>query len=1735
MASPSTVEIRVVASGADQAARVLQSVAQAGADVGRVTMSGSAQAASGLRAVSTEAGRAGPIMAALQTTVRGTGDAMGLAGVSTGAFGQALGMLTSPAGAVAAALGALGAAALAGVRAMSANADEVKRLMAVSGLSAGAADNLADTFQLLGKDSATLTNALFKMGAEVDAGGKALTNLGINVRDSGGALKSEGDLFLEVRDRISEMGSAGERSAALTALFGRAGRELADVMALSREEFRRVSEEAGGYSEWNETLQRQSVEYQRTLAALSLQFDALAQMIGRAVIPPLTDFLKSISETIALSKNPIDFTIRFIFPGGLGAGIVAALASVDQAVSRWMADMFKGTAIGDRYTKKLATPFEGLNDLLKSTTKSLDEFGRKPPVKPLSDEELANLKKAEESLDAFRAQLVALSVADPVARQLQSVREKVEELTKATPALAPQFAAIGAAMEAVIVHGANAATTLKELEASWKETTDTMAPAAERATLAIGAFEARLATTGDLGQAYRRTLGDVTFGLSETGQGLADITDVQNQAKGSGQELIAVWDDLGSATTETGQAALEFWRQMQQASVSAQALGEDFNLSGARIAALQTQFRALVDASQGELTPELQRVGAELRVALADQSLYASIESGFLSITDTFTKMADGLIQGTLDIGDAFADLGRNLLVNFVQIVLHEVFDPILKGAARFVSDLVGMLMGRQTTGAVAGLVGSIAGAFGGAGAAGAGGGWVESSTGLLTLAGEAGGAGAGGGGGTLGVLGSVGSGLASAYSFVAEMAGLKSLTALAAEGVKTLGASLGLLTPAATSAATATGALAGEAGFLAAEIGATGTGASVGAGTGAALGSAVGAGVILAPYLGAFALALGSMFATQERRFINRQRFIQSEGFTNETVAGLAGLEAGQRSLGEASIQTQISVLGQAAREVERRMSDITSYFAEFGENTEAVLAAQQDGHANAAYLRDFIAQMERLGLRINDTEEHFMVIVDSTEEFQDIIRRYTAVLASAKSAAEVAAAAEQERIDEIERFNREVRPGLIEELMGDLPKIALLLDLPSLAREGEDTSETLQRMVVALSGLEDQMENLAARARAMRGDLRVTDQLADGIGRITESMDALNIVLQTTGDPEKIREAAAEMEALIDQRLELELAALDTLTTALRAQVSSLSSGLGALARAAPVLRRLGVDAGDITGRLAGLVDFLGGVGDIGSSLIAMGGLLDAVASSMQGADAATILALSDQLAGALGSVLEDAATIGEPVQQMEALQAVLGGVVTGYESGVTALRAYYDAERQEATDAHETRVAALGLELDAIEDQRRAADALHRERISALNLELDAVNDQAAAVSALLADARAWRVSAEGLRDIILGLQTGPESPLNPAEQLGLVQERFRTVLDQFWAQPSADLARTVGDVGTGLIAQLGEVYSQPSPAYQAIFDAALADMAAVAAAAEQFAAPEAGLEATLAGLESRSEAIRAEVERLNTEHAVVLAGLDARSDAVRAAVDALNRDHAATLQAIDRKEQSSLDVLIGGFTAVWNRLGLLDSLGYIWGETHATAEELRALVGGRTIDQSIADRTRETAERLETLHSSIHESLRSLVGDRIDALLQQGGPQAIANALQGPLSSIAVNTSNTVANLAQIAHLIAYPGGTGPIGHLKYAQSGEWEVPGQRPYMLHRGEMVLPAPVASWFREHGPVATAGSGGAGPTITFAPGSIVVQGTGDADATARSVVREFERLMQDRGWMPAGPQSRR
>lgn len=239
----------------------------------------------------TEGQGMGNVFDSLQKSLGTMSQSLKVGGANTGLFSTALDTLSqgitilrNPFTAVIASVGAfaftLEKATAATMRAYG----EMRQLQTVTGESIEWAERMSGAFDLAGVSTGALGSALFRLGFQTETGGKGLLKLGIDIRDTAGDLKSEGELLLETRDRIAALGDSSVRSAALIELFGRQGRALAPAFALPREEFEKLLEKSDKYTAATpammEGAKRLATSQKETAMAMSQLNSEIATSIG---------------------------------------------------------------------------------------------------------------------------------------------------------------------------------------------------------------------------------------------------------------------------------------------------------------------------------------------------------------------------------------------------------------------------------------------------------------------------------------------------------------------------------------------------------------------------------------------------------------------------------------------------------------------------------------------------------------------------------------------------------------------------------------------------------------------------------------------------------------------------------------------------------------------------------------------------------------------------------------------------------------------------------------------------------------------------------------------------------------------------------------------------------------------------------------------------------------------------------------------------------------------------------------------------------------------------------------------------------------------------------------------------------------------------------------------------------------------------------------------------------------
>jgi hypothetical protein len=1409
------------------------------------------------------------------------------------------------------------------------------------------------------------------------------------------------------------------------------------------------------------------------------------------------------------------------------------------------------------------------------------------------------VSKAGAAIDAFTLKFVP-GAAETRAAAQEKHNESVRELARATTSAAVSVNRFGTNTAAADTKVRESAASLKKAADEAKKTAEEVQKIDDALRAAVTGFDADVLEAG--WKAIEDRMASALKQAEEIDATLAaipgnfegDILEAQwlridermASALKTALEIDAVLD--GMAANFEGDILEAQWTRVDASMARAARQAEDID---AALEAIPANFEG--DILEAQIRRQEDALDA---AAKASGQWRLDVEKGFLSVTDTFTKMADGLIAGTLDIGDAFANLGRNLLANFAQLVIHRVFDPVLKAAASFVSDLISTILGGfgggggggGVLGALGGLVGGIFGGGGGSVTEENLSGLFGAQTGTSTGSALAG----GGGGGGMGSLLNVGGGLTTLYSFVAQLTGLPSIMSLAktglialGEGIGILGATAGAAAPAISVVGAETAALAAEMGLIGVEVGALGaaSGASatalVGpiAGLGALSGSLVTAGIALPGLIVSMGIFVDTLDeqATALRRF-RQQRFAAAEvtdvGMELETLTLKNALDAEHIKALQIMYDYAQSIhdignvfeTGMIEGFPVERPAEAPQFLVEarkfmdqltrigFTERPEVQAATRPEGlqgafapflfreQANAllvAYVEKFDALMGDFTGTVGtgvDAWETFIRVMEATnvaESFNTIAD----ALGVARQAVPDFVAAVGEDFDKLLLIMRE---GLTKAIVEEPAKILQLLDLNALARSGEAIEDTALRMANALAGLDGLMEGLAEEAEGLRnGAAAIPAQLADVTRAIAEETAALRQVLTSTGDPEVMLQAAtrireliiAEHEAtveavarLVDQITDLEGSIADitarsaSLIEAAETEIARIREesvrqqldAVSALAGASTLFGELGISIAGLTSALSAAI---AGMQDAATQVQALPALISsAVAEARQTVSLAPIAATGP----ALSAAFTGAQAIEDPSARLAALQGVMGALDSLYQQTVASVRQFYDEARNQAQTLHDDKMRQLS-------DERRAVEADTRTRIEALEAQRSALETQ-------IDTSREWAQIAKDLAADISALKTSEIAPPN-------AQAQFAEAMRAFQAAPPAE----AGEAGRRLleVALRTGLVTKPDPQYQQLFRDVTDRLESIRADAQSKGTPEQEAVSQLEQLNAQIEAARTEGD---ARAAAIATREVAAADALRAQIAQLGVDQTrviAEVQAGFRPlveatagaiVQAMADVARQAETDTAKQVGAIDKvtaetaalLRPLEDQLETAKKQLTEITGTKTAAEFLKDDAKRAADALDALDETIHTSLETLVGNRLQALVDGNTSEQIKQKFGGTLGDVVTAVDRSTNVTWALLRLSRHLGLADDSPPASFAQGTFRTSAG--PAILHEDEVVVPSSIsaAQWVREGGFLQPQNGTRqtAAPTmnVTIAPGAIVIHGASDPNVGA-----EFERRL--------------
>lgn len=245
------------------------------------------------------------------------------------------------------------AASLFGLAKTTADAgDEIAKTSAQIGLTADGLQGLRYAGQIAGIKVGALTQAMGdfnrRLGEAQSGTGKTaetLATLGVQMRDSSGAMRSNEAILFDFADALARVPDASLRAAMTMDVMGRSGARMQAFLAGGSEEIRKnmAEFEALGGMMGAETL-RQSEAFQDAMLRVRTILTGLRNEIGGELLPVLNDILDGLKEWFlanrALIRQNISVLVRTLVTviGTFWRTLMAIVSAVDdaaQAMGGW--------------------------------------------------------------------------------------------------------------------------------------------------------------------------------------------------------------------------------------------------------------------------------------------------------------------------------------------------------------------------------------------------------------------------------------------------------------------------------------------------------------------------------------------------------------------------------------------------------------------------------------------------------------------------------------------------------------------------------------------------------------------------------------------------------------------------------------------------------------------------------------------------------------------------------------------------------------------------------------------------------------------------------------------------------------------------------------------------------------------------------------------------------------------------------------------------------------------------------------------------------------------------------------------------------------------------------------------------------------------------------------------------------------------------------------------------------
>ena len=296
--------------------------------------------------------------------------------------------------------------------------DALDRIQDSTGMSAEAAFQLAAAAKFVGTSVDTLGMSLARFARNAIDNADAFHRFGVEIVYLNDGSVDVAATLTNVRRVMSDTGQSAEVTAGLMALLGRAGFEAADLLTLTDQQLRLITEDAraSGLAMSQAQIDMQQ-ELRRTRNHLDMALTGLGTQIMLGVAPALTSLIEGIAKAI---QDNMDAIVRFAvqvvnFIAGLISGLFGInLATISLAGS--VGALAGGTrALGDTMpdlANRANKAASGEDALTRSLNRQIDAI----------DRQLSAMDKRERAHDAARERQQLVGDIEEMRQQLEDLK-----------------------------------------------------------------------------------------------------------------------------------------------------------------------------------------------------------------------------------------------------------------------------------------------------------------------------------------------------------------------------------------------------------------------------------------------------------------------------------------------------------------------------------------------------------------------------------------------------------------------------------------------------------------------------------------------------------------------------------------------------------------------------------------------------------------------------------------------------------------------------------------------------------------------------------------------------------------------------------------------------------------------------------------------------------------------------------------------------------------------------------------------------------------------------------------------------------------------------------------------------------------------------------------------------------------------------------------------------------------